>query len=446
MVSEKVLASVIAALSLGGAALMAGPNWPTWRGEGMRGLAPDANPPIEFSESQNLKWKVPVPGRGHSTPVIWGEKIFLLTAIETDISGEPAADAPAPPPGGGGGPDPSRFGIKKAEHEYKFDVVCFNRQDGKILWQRTVRQEVPHEGHHRDHGYASSSPVTDGDRLWVFLGSRGMHCLDLAGNIAWSADLGKQRTRVSFGEAASPALAGKAVIAVADHEGDSFVVALDKSTGKELWRRDRDERTSWTTPIVITSDDRTEVVVSGTNRTRSYDPKTGDILWECAGQTDNVIPSPVVGFGMVYCTSGFRGAAMQAIELGASGDLTGTEAVVWEVKQHTPYVPSPLLYGDFLTMCAGNHAKLSCLDAKTGAVHYSRESVGGIHGVYGSPVGASGRIYLAGRQGTVAVLKNGPTFEILATNKLDEGFDASPAIVGDAIFLRGSTSLYCIAK
>jgi len=331
-------------------------------------------------------------------------------------------------------------------HEFKFDVLCLNRQDGATLWQRTVRQEVPHEGFHRDHGYASFSPVTDGTHVWAFFGSRGMHCLDMDGKVVWSVDLGRMRIKVSFGEGSSPALAGNAVIALMDHEGESFIVALNKGSGKELWRKARDEQTSWTTPFAVTHNGRTEIVVTGTNRTRSYDLETGDVLWQCGGQTTNVIPTPVAGFGMVYCSSGFRGAAMQAIALGRKGELTNTDAVVWEVKQHTPYVPSPLLYGELLYMYDRNDARLSCLDAKTGKPHYSRQGIEGMRGVYASPVGASGRIYLAGRQGAVVVLKAGPGYEVLATNKLDEGVDASPAIVGNALYLRGSKSLYCIAE
>ncbi len=431
-------------------------NWPTWRGKDMTGLAAAGDPPITFSETENVKWKIPVPGRGHSTPVIWGDRILLMTAIETDIPGEPVdvpAVAPPPPPSGPGGrggrrgpPDPSRFGIKKAVHEFKFDVLCFSRSDGSMQWQKTVRREVPHEGFHRDHGYASCSPVTDGTHVWAFFGSRGLHCLDMDGNIVWTADLGRMRTRVSFGEGSSPALAGSAVIALLDQEGDSSIVALNKATGDVLWRKARDERTSWTTPVPIELDGRTQIIVNGRNRTRSYDLATGDVLWQCGGQTENVIPAPVVGFGMVYCASGFRGAAMQAIALGRTGELTNTDAVVWEVKEHTPYVPSPLLYGELLYMFARNEGRLTCLDAKTGRVHYSRQQIAGMRNVYASPVGVSGRIYLAGRKGTVAVLKNSPKLEVLAVNKLDEGFDASPAIVGDALFLRGGKSLYCIAK
>jgi outer membrane protein assembly factor BamB len=330
--------------------------------------------------------------------------------------------------------------------EYSFDVLCIDRNTGAALWQKTATAEKPHEGHHKDHGFASSSPVTDGTHVWAFFGSRGLHCYDMEGNHIWSRDLGDLKTRMSFGEGSSPALAGDNVIVVMDHEGDSFIAALDKKTGDERWRRPRDERTSWTTPLPITHNGHTEVVVCGTNRTRSYNPKTGDILWECGGQTQNAIPTPMTGFGMVFCTSGFRGNALQAIKLGRSGDLTGTDAVAWQLDRNTPYVPSPLLYGDLLYLLSHNKPKLNCVNARTGEELYTNQAIEGIHSVYASPVGAAGRIYIAGRRGKVVVIRHAPEFELLALNTLGEGIDASPAIVGNSLYLRGTASLYCFEK
>jgi outer membrane protein assembly factor BamB len=253
--------------------------------------------------------------------------------------------------------------------------------------------------------------------------------------------------KMRFGEGSSPALHGNTLIVHWDHEDQSFIVALDKRTGKQLWRKERDEVTSWSTPLIIEHGGTTQVIVSATGRVRSYNLKTGKVLWECGGMTRNVIPMPVVGNGMVYVTSGFRGSALLAIRLSAAkGDITDTSAVVWRHGADTPYVPSPLLYGDALYFLKVNSEVLSCINAATGEALYSRQRLDGVQGVYASPVAASGRIYIAGRNGVTAVIRHGPRYELLSSNKLDDGFSASPAIVGREIFLRGRKSLYCIAR
>lgn len=415
---NRILLAVILMSAVGGN--VRAENWPTWRGPEMRGWT-EGNPPVTFAEGKNVKWKVAPPGAGESTPVIWGDRLFLLTALKLDS-------------------------VPGAESRYDFQVLGYDRRNGQLLWQTSVGKAVPHEGHHPDHGFASASPVTDGVHVWCFFGSRGLHCLDLDGKLKWSQNLGKMTTRAHFGEGSSPALTRQAVIALLDQEGGSRIVALDRLTGKTLWSQPRQEMTSWTTPLVLTHDGVEQVIVSGTNRTRSYAADTGRVLWECGGQTTNVIPAPVTGFGLVYCTSGFKGNALQAIRLGGQGDLTGTAAVVWEWNKFTPYVPSPLLYGDLIYFFAGTKARLSCLNARTGAAHFTDTPIAGMKGVYASPVGAAGRIYLAGRDGAVAVIKQSPTLEVLAVNTLADKFDASPAIVGDALYLRGKKHLYCIAE
>jgi len=425
--------------------------WPMWRGPSLQGMA-KGNPPITFGEKKNLKWKIRTPGHGESSPVIWGDRLFLLTAVKTDKILPPSKGTREIEAGlseesrellekGA-----QRFGIEAPGNMFDFNVLCLSRRDGRQLWETTVRTETPHEGHHNDHGYASASPVTDGKHVWCFFGSRGMHCLDMDGKLKWSRDLGKMVTRARFGEASSPALTSKAVITLMDQEGPSKILALDRLTGKTLWERERDEGTSWTTPRVTMHDGRELVIVNGTTRTRCYDAEGGEVLWECGGQTVNVIPSPLVGFDMVYCASGFRGNALQAIKLGHSGDLTGTDAVAWEVDRYTPYVPSPLLHGENLYMLWGFRGKISCLNAKTGASYYDKEEIEGIKNVYASPVGVRGRIYIVSRDGKVAVLAAGTELKVLAVNELDDDIDASPAIIGDEMYLRGKSHLYCIAK
>ena len=428
--------------------------WPQWRGPLCNGVAPQAEPPLKWSESENVKWKVAIPGSGTSTPIVWGGKVFLLTAMPSAAKADAqpvAKTAPAPPPGEGG-PGRRRGGpgggmrSENPTQPYQFAVLCLDRATGKTLWQKTVHETVPHEGHHRDHGFASASPVTDGKLLYAFFNSRGLYALDFEGNVKWEKDFGKMQTRNSFGEGASPALHGDTLVVNWDHEGDDFIAAFDKTTGKELWRKQRDEPTNWTTPLIVEHEGQAQVVVNGTNKVRAYALKTGDLLWEAGGQTANAIPTPVSGHGLLIAMSGFRGSAVQAIKLGGKGDLTGTPSVVWSYNKGTPYVPSPLLYGDELYFYGGNNAMLSIFDARTGQRHVESERLSGLSGVYASPVGAAGRVYLTGRDGAFLVLKSGPKLEVLATSKLDDQFDSSPAAAGKELFLRGHRSLYCIAE
>ncbi|TLD70341.1 hypothetical protein FEM03_13445 [Phragmitibacter flavus] len=433
--------------------------WPQWRGPSADGVSADGRPPLEWSESNNVQWKVKIPGNGSSTPIIWGNQVFITTAVSTAKAGDKAstpqaveieAPAPATPvdgerrrrrPGGGGG-----MRGEAPDHPYEFVLMCLDRKTGGVIWQKVVTQEKPHEGHHHDHGFASHSPITDGERVYAYFGSRGLHCFDMDGALLWSKQLGQMQTRNSFGEGSSPALVGKVLVINWDHEGADFVVALDKVTGKERWRKERDEPTSWSTPLAVQHEGKWQAVVSATNKIRSYDVETGDVIWECGGMTLNVIPTPVVKDGVLYAASGFRGNALLAIKLGGKGDLTGTDSVLWSHDARTPYVPSPVLYEDRLYFFSGNTGMLSSLDVKTGAVKIDAERVPGLTGVYASPVAAAGRLYLTGRGGEVVVIKPDDTLEVLASNKLDDRFDASPAAVGNQLFLRGHQYLYCLSE
>ena len=391
--------------------------WPTWRGPDATGTAKNANPPLTWSETENITWKVNLPGQGLSSPVVWADKIFFLTAIESEKAGA-----------------------------FKFDFVCMDRNTGDIIWQKTAREEVPHEKHHETGSFASNSAVTDGKYVWASFGSRGVHCYDLDGNHKWSKDLGKMNKLRSFGEGSSAALAGNALIVVMDHEGDSAIYALNKETGDIIWQKDRDEATSWATPLPVEVDGKLQVVTNATNFTRSYDVETGELIWQCSGQTRNTVPSPVAGFGKVYCISGFRGSALKVVELGRTGDLSGTDAISWEVDRDTPYVPSPLLYGDKIYFLSVNNPILSCYQAETGKPNYVAQSLEGVKGFYASPVGAAGRIYLASQNGVTLVIKHSDTYEVLASNKLDDRFDASPALVGNELILKGKEYIYCISR
>ena len=419
-------------------------NWPTWRGPDYMGISPEGNPPVIWSESENIKWKVKLTGDGsNSSPIIWADKIFFQTAIETDKKGK--TETPPDADEGNGRRRTSQRG-RKPTSVYKFNLVCLDRNTGRLLWEKTVCEVLPHEGHHRDHGFASFSPVTDGEYVWASFGSRGLYCYDLEGKHIWSKDLGKMTIRMSFGEASSPALAGNAVIVLMDHKGDSFIIAINKKTGETIWKKDRDEGTTWTTPFPVEVNGKRQVVINATNFVRSYDAKTGDLIWQCSGLTAGVTPMPVAGFGMVFCTSGRLGSSLQAIELGRTGDLSGTDAVKWHVKKATPYVPSPLLYEDQLYVFSVNRAILSCYNAKTGEPYFIKERLEGMKTVYASPVGAAGRVYFTGRKGAFCVIKLSEKLEVLAVNKLDDEFDCSPAVIGDELYLKGKKYLYCIKE
>jgi len=431
-------------------------NWPQWRGPEQSGASPKANPPIEWSESKNVQWKFKLSGEGSASPVVWDNLVFVQSAVLKEVktagisSGDRVFGQAAPPPQGGqrrrgpGGGGPGGGAAPKGP--YQFVITAVDRTTGKAAWQKILREDVPHEGHHPQDGtFASASPICDADGVFAYFGSRGLYALDLKGELRWQKDLGKMNIKMAFGEGSSPALFGKFLVVNWDHEGADFIVAFDKSTGKELWRTPRDEQTSWSTPLIFSHAGRTQVVVNATAKVRSYDLTTGKELWSVGPLTPNAIPSAVAGNGLVYAMSGFRGSALYAIKPGATGDITGTDAVAWSYTRNTPYVPSPLLYDKRLYFFANNNATLTVLDALEGKVLVDAERLPGMFNIYASPVAATGRIYVTGRDGTTLVLKKSDKVEVLATNKLDDRFDASPALAGQAIFLRGKQYLYCLA-
>ncbi len=426
-------------------------NWPAWRGPLQNGVAPEANPPTNWSETNNVKWKVKLPGSGVATPIIWGNLVFIQTAIPTGKkvgakTDEAGGEAPKKGPSGGKGQGGFGAGPKPTE-VYQFAVLCLDRQTGTVLWQKVAREEVPHEGYKQGDGsFASSSGLTDGKHLYAYFGSHGLYCYDLDGKLVWEQDLGKMRIKMGFGEGSSPALYHDTLIVNRDNEDNSCIVALDKNTGQILWKKPREEGTSWSTPLIIERDGKAQAVVTATGKIRSYDVASGEVLWECGGLTRNVIPCPVADATTVYCMSGFQGNALLAIRLGRTGDLTGGDAIAWTHNKSTPYVPSPLLYGDKLYFFAVNSGLLSCLDTKSGDPLFKAQKLEDLPGVYASPLGAAGRVYLPGRNGVTVVLKQSEKLEVLATNRLDEKFDASPAAAGRDLFLRGREYLYCITE
>ncbi len=414
----------------------------------MTGVAPHGDPPVEWSESKNIRWKVEIPGLGHATPIVWKDRIYVQTAVKTDQkAAAEAKEQPAQPEGRRGRRGGHWMQSVTPTHVHRFVLLALDRRTGKTIWERTLREELPHEGGHQDSSQASHSPVTDGEHIIAFFGSRGLYCLDMEGQVLWKEDFGKMQTRMGFGEGASPTLHADTVIVNWDHEGQSYIVAFGKKTGEQRWKIDRDEATSWGTPLVVTAKGRRQVITSATNRIRSYDLDTGDMLWQCSGLTMNVIPSPFEREGLAYFASGFRGSALLAVRYAdALGDITDSKSLAWVYKgKSTPYVPSMLLYEDLLYFLDTNRAVLSCVDAKTGEPRYTKQRLEGLQQVFASPVAAEDRVYVAGRDGKTAVIQSGLEFKLLATNSLEESFTASPVIVGRGLFLRGQSHLYCIA-
>ena len=430
--------NVFAVLLLVGVAAAQEPEqqWPQWRGPLGTGEAPGADPPLKWSEEKNVRWKTAIPGRGHSTPVVWGDAIYLTTAIPFGDTREPKPD-----------PDPGAHDNLPVKRRHRYVVLAVNRSDGKILWQTIVHENLPHEGGHTSGSLASASPVTDGKRVIAFFGSNGLYCLGTDGTIVWKKDLGDQRTKHNHGEGASPALHDGTVVVNWDHEGDSFVVAIEASTGKERWRVARDEVTSWATPIVLEHGGVKQVIVNGTTRLRSYDLATGKVLWQCGGMSNNVVASPVHGDGVLIAGSSYEKQAMVAIRLeGAKGEVTGTDRVAWTRDRRTPYVPSLLLYRGFVYYLHHYQPILSRVDAKTGAETSGPFRLPDVRGMYASPVAAAGRIYFTDLQGRTLVISADPEPKPLVVNRLDDQFSASVALVGREIFMRGAKSLYCIAE
>ncbi len=411
--------------------------WPHWRGPTGNGVAPRADPPIAWSEEKNVRWKLALPGLGNSTPIVWRDRIFVTAAVPF---GEPLA----PTAGHRDGEHDNEETVRRQ----KFLVIAVGRDDGKIVWQRTVREGIPHETGHRTGSFASNSPVTDGERLYAFFGSNGLYCLSWDGQPVWEKDFGQMHSLHAHGEGSSPALHGETLVVNWDHEGSSFLVALDKRTGKERWKSARKEITSWSTPIVVEHDGKAQVIVSATRRIRGYDLETGRVVWECGGLSQNVVASPVAGGGIVIAGSSYEKRAMVAIRLeGAQGDITGTDRVLWTRDRNTPYVPSPLLYEDRLYFFNHYQAILFCLDPRTGETRFGPARLPEVADIYASPLGAAGRVYVPSREGVTVVLKHGAAaLEVLATNRLDDRFSASPVAVGGHLFLRGQRRLYCISQ
>jgi outer membrane protein assembly factor BamB len=405
--------------------------------------------PLEWSDSKNVAWKLEISGRGHSTPVIWGDRIFLTTAVPTGRQAEPAS-APEPQGGFGGRGFGGRRGggAGPASQEHTFEVIALDRMTGKTLWRQVALTAVPHEGYHQQYGsFASNSPTTDGQRVYASFGSRGIYAYDLEGRSVWQKDFGiKMRMFNGFGEGVGPVLDEGKLILLFDHEGEGFLTMLDAASGKELWRTPRNDGTNWAAPLVVTHQGRKQIVVNSPRKVRGYDYETGRQIWEIAGLGLNSIPRPVQHGDLVLSMTGFRNPALLAIRLGRQGDLAGTDAVAWTTNRGLSYTATPVLHEGKLYYITDT-AMVSCLDATTGAPVYQQVRLPKPYNIKASPVIAGGHLYFATEEGDVVVAKLGTTLDIVSTNTLnDQSFVASPIVVDGDIFLRSRTHLFRISN
>jgi outer membrane protein assembly factor BamB len=381
--------------------------WPRWRGPSGQGLVTGSVYRDSWSPTENILWKTQVPGQGNSSPVVWGDQIFVTTAQQ------------------GGS---------------RLSVLAFRRADGRQLWELVVPSKTVGSAHPKN-GYASATPTTDGERVYASMGRQGLVAIDLNGKLVWQRDLGGMDAY--HGPAGSPLLYRDRIILYQDQFAGSFIAAFDARTGRPLWRTARDANVGWGTPVAIRAGDHDEIVVNSQNRVYGYDPDTGRELWRCSGSTYEVIPTPVAGHGMVFCSSGRAGPTL-AIRPGGRGDVTRSH-LVWSSPRGSPFVPSPILHGDYLYMVNDMASLVTCLEAATGtSVWQGRLGVAQREGFSASPVTVDGKLFFTNDDGETFVLRAGPKFELLHVNRIGEGVLASPALVDGRWYVRTNRNLIAI--
>jgi outer membrane protein assembly factor BamB len=384
--------------------------WPRWRGPSGQGLAAGSGYVDTWSATQNIQWKTSVPGNGNSSPIVWGDRIFLTTAYD-------------------GG--------------RRLSVLAYRRTDGKLLWETFTPPGRSGSGAHPKNGHASATAATDGERIYVSFGPRGLFAVDFDGRIVWHRDLGPIDNY--HGAAGSPLLYKKRLILYQDHAAGAFIAAFDTSTGEQVWRTARDASVGWGTPIAVRVADHDEIIVNSQGSVRAYDPASGAELWRCSGTSYEVIPTPVVGYGMVFCSSGRTGPTL-AIRPGGRGDVTRSH-LVWTSPRGSPFVPSPLLHGAYLYMINDMASIVSCFEAATGKVMWQgRLGVASREGFSASPVAVDGKVYFTNDEGDTFVLRAGATFELLHVNRIGERTLASPALVDGRWYIRTERNLYAVGR
>lgn len=407
--------------------------WPGFRGP-QAGVAASAEAPLKWDTQKNVAWRVEVPGRGWSSPVVWDQHVYLTTVVKNG----PMEDAKKGLYFGGE--------RRKPNEEHRWLVLCYDWSNGELLWQQEAYRGVPSEAIHVKNTYASETPVTDGENVYVYFGNLGVFAYTRNGKPLWNVPLEHQPTRFGWGTGASPVLVGDQLFVVHDNELQSFVAAFDKRTGKELWRLPREEKSNWATPYYWRNPQREELVIPGTGRTRSYS-LDGKPLWEVAGMSSITIPTPTAAHDLLFIASGYIldvRKPLMAIKPGAMGDITPLANskqpfIAWQQGQAAPYHPSPIVVGDYLYVLY-DRGLLSCHDAKTGKQVYSRQRLGG--GYTASPVACGDKILVLDEDGVARWLSAGKNFRVLAQNSLAEMCMATPAVLRGSVLIRTLTKLY----
>jgi outer membrane protein assembly factor BamB len=447
MNSKALKVMVAAALygSLNSSGLLAGEaNWPQFRGPGARGISTNTNLPEHWSASENVAWKAQIPGRGWSSPIVWSNRVFLTTAVSAGSSEPPKKGLYL------GGERPN---APHAEHEWK--VICLDLASGMVRWEHVVHRGAPPGPAHLKNSYASETPVTDGERVYVCVGNVGVFCLDFEGREVWFKPLEAHKTRMGWGTAASPVLYRDRLYVVSDNEEQSYLLALDKVTGTEVWRVDRDEKSNWSTPYVWENEQRSEIVTAGSGKVRAYDLE-GKLLWWFKGMSSITMATPYADGGLLYVTSGFivdKSRPVYAIRPGGSGDIslqpgqTNNSSIAWCQPQAAPYNPTTLVYDGRLYVLY-DLGLLSAFNARTGELLYDRQKLPGGLRFTASPWAGNGRIFCLNEDGVTFVVRAGERFELLHTNKLadDDMCMATPALAGDRLLIRSAARIYCIGK
>jgi outer membrane protein assembly factor BamB len=414
------------------------PHWSQWRGPDGQGVSREAGVPTEWAEGKNIAWKTAIPGRGHSSPIVWGDRVFLTTAIEGEVV--PGAKAVKHFEGGQEFVHPDGIG---ADHKQTLKVIALDGRTGQILWERLAWEGMPYDTRHRRGSYASPTPVTDGERVYAYFGAEGLYAYDFQGGLAWKWWPGGIAT-FGVGVGTSPVFYKDVVILQCDEDegGASFIVALNRVTGKEAWRTPRKVQLSWATPVLVRAGSRDELVTAGTEHAIAYDPATGKELWRVKGLESNAVPSPVVAGDIVVLSAGYPNKIAMAVRAGGSGDVTDSR-VLWRYTKGTAYVPSPVA-ADGLVYLMTDKGLLTCLDATTGAVKYEGGRPPVASSFMASPVVVGGRILLMSLDGDTHVIKAGPTHEVLGTNSLGEPIAASAAVAPGRLYIRGERHLFAI--
>jgi len=430
------------------AGLYAGQNWPSFRGPSASGVAEGYSTPIKWDiqKSQNIRWKTYIPGLGHSSPAVWGDRIFITTAVKDE------------------GESNLKVGLygdvrsEKEENIFNWLIYCIDRKSGKILWSQQSHRGKPEVKRHPKSSHATPTPCTNGDSVVVFFGSEGLYCYDREGNLRWKKDLGKldwgyyRMPSAQWGGGSSPIIHKQMVIIQCDVQNNPFIAAFNLKDGTQLWKTSRNDVPTWSTPTVYTGKNHSQIIVNGYRHIGGYDIETGKEIWKMRGGGDIPVPTPIVAGNLTYITNSHgRMSPIYAVRLSATGDIsldeneTHNEHIAWSYRRGGNYIPTPIVYGDYL-YCCSDRGKLSCFDAKTGELLYG-ESLGSSSAAFSaSPVAADAKIYCTAEEGDVYVVKAGPEFELIGVNKMNETCIATPAISQGTLFFRTRHHLVAVAE